>query len=111
MKVLLNNWKIVLDSFLKTLTLGASSMDGNMKSIRYYWMKYSPWYHAYIRAAAKLYRESDRWRERVNVLGMDHADEAFTNSPFEIKWFKRLVRQDKRLMARVIFAPFSVEVL
>jgi len=70
----------------------------------------TPWYSAYIIAAAKLYRESDRWRERVSVLGMDYADSAFYNSPFEIRWFKRLVRKDRKLMLQVIFTPYNIEV-
>jgi hypothetical protein len=70
----------------------------------------TPWYSAYVIAAAKVYRESDRWRERVSVLGMDYADRAFYTSPFEIKWFKREARKDKKLMLRVIFAPYSVRV-
>lgn len=70
----------------------------------------TPWYSAYIIAAAKVYRESDRWRERVSILGMDYADRAFYTSPFEIKWFKREARKDWKLMLRVIFLPYSVEV-
>lgn len=70
----------------------------------------SPWGQALLIAAAKLYRESDRWRERVKVLGIDYADSAFYNSPFEIKWFKRLALKDKKLMAQILFTPFSVEV-
>lgn len=70
----------------------------------------TPWYSAYIIAAAKVYRESDRWRERVSVLGMDDADRAFYDSPFEIRWFKREARKDKKLMLRVIFMPYSIEV-
>lgn len=69
----------------------------------------SPWGKALLLAAAKLYRESDRWRERVDVLGMDYADRAFYSSPFEIRWFKRLALKDRKLMARVIFTPFSIE--
>jgi len=68
----------------------------------------SPWGKALLYAACKVYRESDRWRERVEVLGMDYADDAFSRSPFEIKWFKREAMKDKRLIARVIFTPFSI---
>jgi len=70
----------------------------------------TPWYSAYITAAAKVYRESDRWRERVSVMGMDYADRAFYNSPFEIRWFKRLVRKDRKLMLQIIFTPYNIEV-
>lgn len=67
----------------------------------------TPWGRAYLTSAARIYRESDRWRTRVEVLGMDYADEAFVNSPFEIMWFKRLVRQDRKLVLKIIFSPYS----
>jgi len=78
-------------------------------SPRMLWYR-TPWGKAHLIAAAKVYRESDRWRERVEVMGMDYADSAFYNSPFEIGWFKREAAKDRKLLARIILAPFSVEV-
>lgn len=86
---------------LQTLKMMAIQISPQMLFAR------SPWGRAYVISAARIYRESDRWRERVAVMGMDYADEAFINSPFEIMWFKRLVRKDWRLVLKIIFSPYS----
>lgn len=70
----------------------------------------SPWYRAYLRAAMNKYEESLLYRLRATEFGDEFAMEHFIdNLKGELSIFKWNVRKDKKLMVRIIFAPFSVQ--
>ena len=69
----------------------------------------SPWYRAYLRAAMNKYEESLLYRLRATEFGDEWAMEHFVdNLKGELSIFKLQVKKDKKLMARIILAPFSV---
>ena len=69
----------------------------------------SPWYRAYLRAAMVKYEESLLYRLRATEFGDEWAFQHFAdNSKHELSIFKWQVKKDKKLMVRIIFAPFSV---
>lgn len=70
----------------------------------------TPWYRAYLVAATKKYKDSPLWRNRCVEFGEEYADKSFvTNLRTELPLFKWLVRKDKRTMARIVLAPYSVQ--
>ena len=67
----------------------------------------NPWHLAYLRAKMAAYRDSDWWRIRATEMSPEFADEHFIDNG-EHRMFDKVVRANKILMARIIFAPFSV---
>ncbi len=69
----------------------------------------TPWYRAYLIAATSKYKNSPLWRNRAIEFGETYANESFvTNLRSELPLFKWLVRKDKRMLARIVLAPYSV---
>jgi hypothetical protein len=74
-----------------------------------WFIQVSPWYRAYLRAAMVKYEESLLYRLRATEFGDEWAFQHFTdNLKHELPMFKWHVRKDKKLMARIVLAPFSV---
>jgi len=69
----------------------------------------SPWYRAFLRGATQKYMESPLYRNRMIEFGEDFAKEHFvTNLKHELPFWKWQVKKDKKMIARIIFTPFTV---
>ena len=69
----------------------------------------SPWYRAFLRAAMNEYENSLLYRLRATEFGDEFAMSHFAdNHRSELPLFKDKIKKNKKLMARIILAPFSV---
>lgn len=72
----------------------------------------TPWYMAYVYAAFEEYTKTSLYRERLVKLGKEFAYTAYLGEGSSLgdrPHFKWKVRQNRKLMLKIIFAPYSVE--
>lgn len=75
------------------------------------WSK-TPWWEAYARASWKKYTETSLYRDRFIEFGEEYAFSAYFGegaAKGDGPHFKRKVREDKALMAKIVFAPYSID--
>ena len=70
-----------------------------------------PWYEAYIYAAFEMYTKTSLYRDRITAFNQEFAISSYLGEGAAIgdsSLFKSKVRKDKKLMLRIIFAPYSL---
>lgn len=101
--------------YLRMLFLKGSFkvLDHTLSWFYFVWCK-TPWFRAYAFAAFEEYTKTTLYRDRLIALGKEFALEAYLGEGATIgdrSHFKQKVRKNKKLMFKIIFAPYSVEVM
>ncbi len=102
--------KLFLKGLFKVLKVFFIVSDHVLSWLIFVW-GLTPWCDAYIYAAFEMYTKTPLYRDRITTFNQEFAISSYLGEGGAIGekgFFKSKVRKDKKLMLRIIFAPYSL---
>lgn len=81
-------------------------LRNNIELLILYSIHWTPWYRAYVLASWNKYKESDLYRFRWIEFSEVMAAELYTYQ--DHKLFMYMVKNDKKLMRKILLTPYSI---